>query len=104
MYIIEQYGIVLGVYPKYCKDKTKDYTHIYIENINDLILFIKCYIKDNYHDSTLIEESVFWNKDKETVYFEYVTKFEDGFEDIQSYTLDIMEVENINTVLDTTKL
>ena len=104
MYIIEQYNIVLGVYPKYCKDETKDYTHIYIENIDDLILFIKCYIKDNYIDGTLIEDSVYWNKEKKTVYFEYVLKYEDNFEDIQSHTLDIMEIENINTVLDTTKL
>ena len=69
MYIIKQYNEVLGIYPKYCKDKTKGYTYICIENIDDLILFIKYYIKD-----------------------------------IQSHTLDIMEIENINTVLDTTKL
>ena len=104
MYIIKQYNEVLGIYPKYCKDKSKGYTYICIENIEDLILFIKCYIKDNYIDGTLIEDSVYWNKEKKTVYFEYVLKYEDNFEDIQSYTLDIMEIENINTVLDTTKL
>jgi len=104
MYIIKQYNEVLGIYPKYCKDKTKGYTYIYIENIDDLILFIKCYIKDNYIDGTLIEDSVYWNKEKKTVYFEYVLKYEDNFESIESRTLDIMEIENINTVLDITKL
>ena len=104
MYIIKQYNEVLGIYPKYCKDKSKGYTYICIENIEDLILFIKYYVKDNYHDGTLIEDSVYWNKEKKTVYFEYVLKYEDNFEDIESHTLDIMEIENINTVLDITKL
>lgn len=104
MYILQQYNGVLGIYPEYCKDNTKDYTHIYIENIEDFILYIKYYIKDNYVDSTLIEDSVFWNKEKKTVYFEYVMKYENDFEDIGSYVFDITEIKNINTVLDITKL
>lgn len=104
MYILQQYNEVLGIYPKYCKDNTKDYTRIYIENIEDLILYIKYYIKDNYVDSTLIEDSVFWNKEKKTVYFEYVMKYENDFEDIQSDEFTVQEIKNINTVLDITKL
>lgn len=104
MYILQQYNGVLGIYPKYCKDNTKDYTHIYIENIEDLIFYIKFHLKSNYPDTLLIEDSVFWNKEKKTVYFEYVMKYENDFEDIQSDEFTVQEIKNINTVLDITKL
>ena len=104
MYILQQYNGVLGIYPKYCKDNTKDYTRICIENIEDLIFYIKFHLKSNYPDTLLIEDSVFWNKEKKTVYFEYVMKYEDDFEDIGSYVFDIIEIKNINVILDITKL
>jgi len=106
MYILKQYNEVLGTDKNYCKEKKENsyYTYTGIETIEDLILYIKYYIKNHYFNSLLIEDSVFWNKDKETVYFEYIVKFENGFEDIQSDEFTIKEIKNINTLLDTTKL
>ena len=106
MYILERYSSVLGIDKSYCKKEIKNdyHTLISIENIEDLILYIKYYLKSNYPDCLLIEESVFWNKEKETVYFEYVDKFENNFEDIQPYEFTIQEIKDINTVLDITKL
>lgn len=106
MYILKKYNEVLGTDNNYCKEKKENsfYTYIDIETIEDLILYIKYYIKNHYFNSLLIEDSVFWNKDKETVYFEYIVKFENGFEDIQSDEFTIKEIKNINTLLDTTKL
>ena len=104
MYIIEQYHEVLGVDREYCKSKEVCHPYVSIENIEDLTLFIKYLLKRDYPGCILIEDSVFWNKEKETVYFEYVIKYEGGFEDIQSDEFTVQEIKNINTVLDITKL
>jgi len=106
MYILKKYNEILGIDKNYCKEKKENsyYTYTGIENIEDLVLFIKYHLKNFYFGSLLIEDSVFWNKDKETVYFEYIVKFENGFEDIQFDEFTIQEIKNINTVLDTTKL
>lgn len=104
MYIIEQYHEVLGVDREYCKSKEVCHPYVSIENIEDLTLFIKYLLKRDYPGCILIEDSIFWNKEKKTVYFEYVMKYEDGSEDIDSDSLYVYKVEDINIVLDITKL
>ena len=104
MYIIEKYDNILGISNEYCKSKEVCHPYVSIENIEDLIIFIKYYLKRYYSTFILIEDSVLWNKEKEIVCLEYVMKYEDDFEDINSDSSNIYNVENINTVLDFTKL